>query len=74
MNWVKLLFLIRTPIGLGVRFLIHPDGYIVTNDHVVAGERQISVTQFKGLVRSWLNKILIMLKFWLLEGILILLF
>ena len=27
---------------------IHPDGYIVTNDYVVAGERQISVTQFKG--------------------------
>ena len=40
--------LIRTPIGLGSGFLIHPDGYIVTNDHVVAGERQISVTQFKG--------------------------
>ena len=40
--------LIRTPIGLGSGFLIHPDGYVVTNDHVVAGERQISVTQFKG--------------------------
>ncbi|MEC8243598.1 MAG: trypsin-like peptidase domain-containing protein [Verrucomicrobiota bacterium] len=40
--------LIRTPIGLGSGFLIHSDGYIVTNDHVVAGERQISVTQFKG--------------------------
>ena len=40
--------LIRTPLGLGSGFLIHPDGYIVTNDHVVAGERQISVTQFKG--------------------------
>ena len=42
------MVLIRTPIGLGSGFLIHPDGYIVTNDHVVAGERQISVTQFKG--------------------------
>ena len=39
--------LIRTPIGLGSGF-DSPDGYIVTNDHVVAGERQISVTQFKG--------------------------
>ena len=40
--------LIRTPIGLGSGFLIHPSGYLVTNDHVVAGERQISVTQFQG--------------------------
>ncbi|OUU46390.1 MAG: hypothetical protein CBC16_00460 [Verrucomicrobia bacterium TMED56] len=40
--------LIRTPIGLGSGFLIHPSGYLITNDHVVAGERQISVTQFKG--------------------------
>ena len=39
--------LIRTPVGLGSGFLVHPSGYLVTNDHVVAGERQISVTQYK---------------------------
>ena len=39
--------MIRTPIGLGSGFIIHPDGYIVTNDHVVAGERIISITQFR---------------------------
>jgi serine protease Do len=39
--------MIRTPTGLGSGFLIHPDGYVITNDHVVAGERQVSITQFR---------------------------
>ncbi len=39
--------MIRTPIGLGSVFIIHPDGYVVTNDHVVAGERIISITLFR---------------------------
>ncbi len=39
--------MIRTPIGLGSGFIIHRDGYVVTNDHVVAGERVISITQFR---------------------------
>ncbi|MFP6886474.1 MAG: trypsin-like peptidase domain-containing protein, partial [Opitutales bacterium] len=26
---------------------IHPDGYLVTNDHVIAGERKISITLFR---------------------------
>lgn len=38
---------VRTPVGLGSGFIIHPAGYIVTNDHVVAGEHQISVTLFE---------------------------
>ncbi len=38
--------MIRTPVGLGSGFFIHQDGYVVTNDHVVAGERKISITQF----------------------------
>jgi serine protease Do len=39
--------LIQTPIGLGSGFVIHKDGYVVTNDHVIAGEHRISVTIFK---------------------------
>jgi serine protease Do len=39
--------LIRTPVGLGSGFLIHPAGYIVTNAHVISGEYNINVTQFR---------------------------
>jgi serine protease Do len=39
--------LVRTPVGLGSGFFIHPSGYIVTNEHVIAGEYNITVTQFR---------------------------
>lgn len=38
---------VRTAIGLGSGFIIHPDGYLITNDHVIAGENRISVTVFQ---------------------------
>ena len=38
---------VRTPTGLGSGFIIHPDGYVVTNDHVIAGERNIAITQYR---------------------------
>ena len=38
---------VTTPTGLGSGFIIHPSGYIVTNDHVVAGENKIAVTIFE---------------------------
>jgi serine protease Do len=38
---------VRTPTGLGSGFVIHPDGYVVTNQHVIAGENEITVTLFK---------------------------
>ena len=50
-EWVKQLgeavALVRTPTGLGSGFVIHKDGYVVTNDHVIAGEHRITVTIFK---------------------------
>ncbi len=39
--------LVRTPVGLGSGFFIHPSGYIVTNEHVISGEYNITVTQFR---------------------------
>jgi serine protease Do len=38
---------VRTPIGLGSGFVIHPDGYVITNQHVISGEHRISVTVFR---------------------------
>lgn len=38
---------VRTPTGLGSGFLIHPAGYVMTNEHVISGEYLISVTQFR---------------------------
>lgn len=37
---------VKTPAGLGTGWFCHPDGYVITNNHVVAGERTISVTAF----------------------------
>jgi serine protease Do len=34
---------VRTPAGLGSGFIINPDGYLITNFHVVDGETQITV-------------------------------
>jgi len=38
---------VATPIGLGSGFLIHEDGYVITNAHVVAGEYSITVTVYE---------------------------
>ena len=38
--------MVSTPGGLGSGFIITPDGYVVTNDHVVQGETKITITIF----------------------------
>jgi serine protease Do len=39
--------LVKTPVGLGSGFIVHPNGYVVTNDHVIAGEHRVSITVFE---------------------------
>ena len=38
--------LVKTAGGLGSGFFINKEGYLITNFHVIAGEKKISVTQF----------------------------
>lgn len=38
---------VSTPGGLGSGFVIHPDGYAITNAHVIQGERRIRCTVFE---------------------------
>jgi serine protease Do len=38
--------LIKTPVGLGSGFIINPLGYIITNQHVVSGQSDITITVF----------------------------
>lgn len=38
--------LVKTAAGLGSGFFINNKGYLITNFHVIAGEKHISVTQF----------------------------
>ena len=38
---------VRTPVGLGSGFFIQSSGYVITNEHVVSGEYNLTVTQFR---------------------------
>lgn len=38
---------VSTPAGLGSGFIIHPDGYAITNAHVIQGERKIKATVYE---------------------------
>lgn len=39
--------LVRSPVGLGSGFVIHKEGYVITNDHVVAGSTELTVIVFR---------------------------
>jgi serine protease Do len=39
--------LVRSPVGLGSGFVIHPEGYLITNDHVVEGTTELTVVVYR---------------------------
>jgi serine protease Do len=39
--------MVRTPTGPGAGFIITPDGYVITNDHVIQGDTKITVVVFE---------------------------
>ena len=47
--------LIQTPTSLGSGFIIHPEGYVITNDHVIAGEYKITVTLYERTGQETVN-------------------
>jgi len=48
--------LVSTPAGVGSGFIIHENGYVVTNFHIVAGEREVGVTIFQE-ENGWLERV-----------------
>jgi len=48
--------MVRQPHGLGSGFIITPDGYVITNDHVIQDETKITVVLFEKGKDGTLNK------------------
>ena len=46
-SFAPAVVVVRSPSGLGSGFLINKLGYLVTNFHVIMGQKHISVTRFK---------------------------
>jgi serine protease Do len=49
---------VKTPSGLGTGWFVHPDGYLITNNHVVENERAITVTLFPRGAEGFGKKVL----------------
>ena len=49
---------VSTPSGLGSGFIIHPEGYAITNAHVIQGERKIKATVFEQTEREFRREVI----------------
>jgi len=49
---------VSTPSGLGSGFIIHPDGYAITNAHVVQGETKLKATIFEETDREFRREVI----------------
>lgn len=47
---------VETPSGLGSGFIINPEGYAVTNNHVIEGETKIAVIVYRKTVTGWARR------------------
>ncbi len=50
--------MVSTPSGLGSGFIIHPDGYAITNAHVIQGETKLKTTVFEQDERDFRRQII----------------
>jgi len=48
---------VKTPMGLGTGWFCNKEGYLITNNHVVAGERSITVTMFQKKEKGFGKKV-----------------
>jgi serine protease Do len=51
------IVVVKTPSGIGTGWFCNKDGYLITNHHVVAGERNIRVTLFPRQGKSFGRKV-----------------